>query len=131
MKIIALLPLILTACAPSLNAYQTSLDSYAKSAFEGDLSTSLTGAALHQASESRAVLTELGWTQLGVSRFEQTKDSGPSKVLSCLDVSDVRFVDASGSAIQIERSSDRILMEIEFSNSNPPLIANMEEAGLC
>ena len=130
MKIIALMPLMLTACTPNLVSYQASLDSYAKSAFDGDLNTSLTGAALHQASESRALLTELGWTQLGVSRFEQTKDSGPNKVLSCLDVSDVRFVDASGSAIQIERS-DRILMEIEFSNSNPPLIANMEEAGLC
>lgn len=131
MKLILFPLLLLTGCAPSIGEYQAVLDSYSETAFRGDLETSLTGAALYQASQSRGVVVELGWTQVGLSRFEETRLLGESKVLSCLDVSGVSFVDATGVAVILDRDSERILMEVEFTESNPPLVANMEEVGKC
>lgn len=131
MKLVLLLPLLLAGCAPQVDAYQSVLDSYAATAFQGDLASSLTGAALYQAAQSRSVARELGWTQIGTTRFKETKILQDEKVLSCLDVSEVSFVDAAGVAISLERDAERILMEIEFSKSNPPLVASMKEIGQC
>ena len=131
MKVLIFLTLFLAGCTPSIDSYQQTLDAYSEAAFRGDLEASLTGAALHQASQSRAVVGELGWTQVGTSRFEETKLLDSNKVSSCLDVSGVSFLDSSGVAISLERSVDRILMEIEFSKSNPPLVASMKEVGQC
>lgn len=130
MKMILIL-LMLTGCTPSIDSYQIALDSYSETAFRGDLEASLTGAALHQASQSRGVVIELGWTQVGKSQFGETSLQSENKVLSCLDVSGVSFVDSAGVAVMLERVADRILMEVEFSDSNPPLIANMKEVGRC
>jgi hypothetical protein len=43
----------------------------------------------------------------------------------------VSFVDSAGVAVSLERDPERILMEIEFSKSTPPLVANMKEVGQC
>lgn len=135
MKILWLLLPFLTAslagCTQSELAHQRVLDEYATSAFSGDLSLTLTGSALAQASQSRALLVEMGWTQLGASRFEQTRQLGDSRVSSCLDVSGVQFVDALGSVVSVSRSTDRLLMQVEFTNSQPPLIADIREVGKC
>ena len=131
MKALIFLTLFLAGCTPSIDSYQQTLDAYSESAFRGELETSLTGAALYQASQSRAVVLELGWTQVGKSRFEETRLLDSSRVSSCLDVSEVGFLDSSGVAISLERKVDRILMEIEFSKSNPPLVASMKEVGQC
>jgi hypothetical protein len=131
MKVLIFLTLFLAGCTPSIDSYQQTLDAYSESAFRGELETSLTGAALYQASQSRAVVFELGWTQVGKSRFEETRLLDSNKVSSCLDVSEVGFLDSSGVAISLERKVDRILMEIEFSKSNPPLVASMKEVGQC
>lgn len=130
MKLILIL-LLLTGCTPSIDSYQFALDSYSETAFRGELETSLTGAALHQAAQSREVAIELGWTQVGKSQFRQTTLLGESKVLSCLDVSGVGFVDAAGVPVMLERDAERILMEVEFADLTPPLIANMKEVGQC
>lgn len=131
MKHILYLPLLLAGCTPQVDTYQSVLDSYAATAFQGDLGASLTGAALYQASQSRAVVVELGWTQVGISQFEETRLLEADKVLSCLDISEVSFVDASGEGVLLERETERVLMEIEFSKSNPPLVAQMQEVGQC
>lgn len=131
MKLTPLLPLLLTACAPATAPYQAVLDSYASSAFQGDLQATLTGAALHDASESRRLLVELGWTQVGVSRFEQTQLASDNRAISCLDVSGVRFIDSAGSEVSLRRERDRILMEVDFTESQPPLVARMQEVGSC
>ena len=131
MKVLIFFTLLLAGCTPGIDSYQQTLDAYSEAAFRGDLEASLTGAALHQASQSRAVVGELGWTQVGTSRFEETQVLDSNKVSSCLDVSEVSFLDSSGMPISLERSADRILMEIEFSKSNPPLVASMKEVGQC
>lgn len=130
MKLILFLPLLLAGCTSEIESYQSVLDSYAATASQGDLEASLTGAALHQASQSRSVVEELGWTQVGTSQFKETRIL-EEKVLSCLDVSEVSFIDAAGVAISLERDAERILMEIEFSKSNPPLVSQMKEIGQC
>jgi hypothetical protein len=131
MKLILFPLLLLTGCTSSVEIYQSALDSYAETAFRGELEASLTGAALFQASQSRAVVAEMGWTQVGKSQFEETRLVEETTVLSCLDVSGVSFVDAAGVAVLLERNAERILMEVEFSKSNPPLVANMKEVGQC
>ena len=131
MKLILFPLLLLTGCTSSVEIYQSALDSYAETAFRGELEGSLTGAALFQASQSRGVVAELGWTQIGKSQFEETRLMGENTVLSCLDVSGVSFVDAAGVSVLLERNVERILMEVEFSKSNPPLVSNMKEVGQC
>lgn len=131
MKLILFPLLLLTGCTPSIEPYQAALDSYADTAFRGELEASLTGAALYQASQSRGVVMELGWTQVGNSQFEETRLLEENAVLSCLDVSGVSFVDAAGASILLERDAERILMKVEFSGSNPPLVANMKKVGQC
>lgn len=121
----------MTACTPSIDPFQSALDSYTESAFRGNLEASLTGAALHQAMESRALLNELGWTQVGRSSFQDSQLVAEARVISCLDVSEVSFLDSSGAEVEISRKSDRVLMEIEFSKSNPPLVASIREVGGC
>lgn len=131
MKPTLLLPLLLVACTPGVGEYQETLDGYASSAFEGNLASTLQGAALHQAVQSRSLLSELGWTQVGQSRFVDTRVTQPDTVISCLDVSEVSFLDAAGNAVSLERQQDRILMELQFSKSSPPLVTNMQEVGEC
>lgn len=131
MKLILFPLLLVTGCTASIDPYQAVLDSYAESAFHGELEESLKGAALHQASESRQVVLELGWTQVGISKFDKTRLLSENTVLSCLDISSVSFVDSAGVAVSLERDPERILMEIEFSKSTPPLVANMKEVGQC
>jgi hypothetical protein len=131
MRFLLLAPLLLTGCVSPVEPYQQVLDRYSHTAFDGDLSLALTGAALEQASQSRALLTELGWRQLGKSRFEQTRLVDQYRVSTCLDVSGVGFVDAAGVPVALDRKHDRMLMELEFSKTNPPLVAIMKEVGRC
>lgn len=131
MNPIFLLPLLLTSCASPIEPFESALNSYAAAAFQGELSSTLTGSALHEAKQSRDLLLELGWSQIGVSRFENTRLVGDRKVVSCLDVSGVSFVDSAGAAVSLARQSDRLLMQVEFSGSNPPLVSRMQEVGTC
>jgi len=131
MKVLLIPILLLAGCTPPLDTYQRALDTYATNASDGDLESTLTGSALQTAKQSQDLLREIGWIQVGKSRFEDTKLAGESTVVSCLDVSGVSFIDVSGRAISPQQRDDRLLMQIEFSKSNPPLIADLREVGEC
>lgn len=107
------------------------LDSYALSAASGELSQTLTGAALFEAQQSQLLLTQLGWRQEGVSRFTNLQRLGEGVFSSCLDISEVRFFDQQNQPVEIDRSNERLLMRITFGSGPISKIALLEEVGLC
>jgi hypothetical protein len=131
MRFLVLVSLLLAGCSSPIELYQHALDEYSAASAEGNLRLTLTGSALHSASQSQQFLKELGWTQLGQSKFEQTQLVGEGLVTSCLDVSGISFIDSSGVPVAIDRGSNRLLMEIEFSKTHPPLVSQMQEVGKC
>jgi hypothetical protein len=133
MKTLALLLLTisLASCSPAISDYQRVLDSYAQNAQSGELAQWLEGAALHDANQSQELLSSLGWKQVGTSRFLETRFISDSRVVSCLDVSDVSFVDSAGESVELEREVPRLLMQIDFSEGSPLKLQFVEQVGTC
>lgn len=131
MRILLISLFFLTGCVSEADRYQQVLVQYSEAAGQGDLSLLLTGSALHYATQSRDFLTALGWSQRGSSSFTQTQVVGKDRVLSCLDVSGVEFFDSAGERVTPVRSETRILMDVLFTDSNPPKITQLQEAGKC
>jgi hypothetical protein len=125
------LALTLSGCTPGESQEQQVLDSYALSAASGELSQSLTGAALFEAEQSQRLLSQLGWRQEGVSRFTNLQRLGEGVFSSCLDISQVRFFDQQNQPVEIDRSNERLLMRITFDSGPTSKIALLEEVGLC
>jgi len=130
MKFLIFLPLLLAGCASS-DQHQALLDDYAATAASGDLSQTLTGAALFEAQQSQRLLAQLGWRQEGVSRFTNLQGLGEGVFSSCLDISAVRFFDQQNQPVEIDRSNERLLMRITFDSGPTSKIALLEEVGLC
>jgi hypothetical protein len=133
MKTLALLLLTLplAGCSPAISDYQQVLDSYAQNAQSGELAQWLEGAALHDANQSQELLSSLGWKQVGTSRFLETRLISGTRVVSCLDVSGVSFVDSAGVSVELEREAPRLLMQIEFSDTSPTKLQLVEQVGTC
>lgn len=129
--LLLLLTIPLVGCSPNTNQYQQVLDSYAKNAESGDLGEWLEGAALYEANQSQELIESLGWTQVGNSNFSQTRLMSKNRVVSCLDVSGVSFVDSAGLPVELERSTPRLLMQIEFSAEQPLKLQYVEQVGSC
>lgn len=121
----------LAGCSPNVNDYQQVLDSYAKNAVSAELGRWLEGAALEDANQSQELLASLGWTQVGSSNFSQTRLMANNRVISCLDVSGVGFVDAAGLPVELDRDTPRLLMQIEFSSEPPLKLQYVEQVGSC
>ena len=127
MKLTILLILVLlSGCAQS--SPEATLNRYASLAANGDLSEVLVGSALAQAEKSRDFLRSQQLVQAGRPSFVTTSKQKDGTVLSCLDVSAVQFLDSSGSARPFTRTSDRVLLRVEFAGDK---IASLEEAGTC
>lgn len=126
-----MLTLPLAGCSPSISEYQQVLDAYASNAQSMELGQWLEGAALHEATQSQELLLSLGWQQVGSSRFSETRLVASNRALSCLDVSDVSFIDAAGEPVEISRQTPRLLMEIEFSEGLPLRLQQLEQVGSC
>ena len=133
MKTFALLILTLplAGCSPAISDYQQVLDSYAQNAQSGEIAQWLEGAALHDANQSQELLSSLGWKQVGTSRFLETRFISDSRVVSCLDVSDVSFVDSAGESVELEREVPRLIMQIDFSEGSPLKLQFVEQVGTC
>jgi hypothetical protein len=129
--VLILLLLPLTGCSPAISDYQQVLDSYAQNAQSGELEQWLEGAALHEANQSQELLSNLGWKQVGSSRFSETRSISDTRVVSCLDVSEIRFVDSAGELLELERAAPRLLMQIDFSANSPLKIQFVEKVGSC
>jgi hypothetical protein len=127
MKLTILLILVLlSGCAQS--APEATLNRYASLAANGDLSEVLVGSALAQAEKSREFLRSQQLVQAGLPAFVATARQKDGTLLSCLDVSGVEFLDASGAPKSFARTSDRVLLRVEFAGDK---IASLEEAGTC
>ena len=131
MKSTLVLPLLLAGCASDISEYQLILDHYARSASGDNLSKILTGSALHEAKQSQNLLSELGWKQQGYSSFTETEIIAANQVLSCLDVSGVRFFDSRGEEVVIDRPNHKLLLRIDFTQDSPRLISHLQEVGKC
>ncbi|MEK9578019.1 MAG: hypothetical protein VW008_01570 [Aquiluna sp.] len=109
MRIWLTLVLILTGCA-NVNeraVIQQTLDGYAQAAAKGaQLEEFLSGEALTSARQSAALMSDLGFTQLGMANFE-IATVGEGEVSGCLDLSGVQVVDSQGALVQPNRT-DRL-----------------------
>lgn len=123
--------MLLGGCTPAVAQYQEVLDAYSANASSSDLEPWLAGSALHQAAESRQLLETLGWQQLGLTEFTETSVKAESLVLSCLDVSDVSFVDSAGLEVDLHRAESRLLMQIQFTKQEPLKLLSIEQVGTC
>lgn len=123
--------MLLGGCTPAVAQYQEVLDAYSANASSLELEPWLAGSALHQANQSRQLLIDLGWQQSGRSEFTGTSVKAEFLVLSCLDVSEVSFVDSAGLEVDLERSESRLLMQIQFTKQEPLKLLSIEQVGTC
>lgn len=127
MRFLALVALLaLAGCTGQAQQAQTLLNEYAAAAASGqDLTPYLTSEALSSAQESQLLVEELGLSSFGTSRFTETKALSSGEYQSCLDVSQIRFLDANSEPFELERQARQwVFVEIRDG-----LISDIQLAG--
>jgi hypothetical protein len=127
MRFLALVALLtLAGCSGQEQQAQTLLNEYAAAAASGqDLTSYLTSEALSSAQESQLLIEELGLSSFGRGRFSETKALSSGKFQSCLDVSEIRFLDANAEPFELERMARQWV----FVEIHDDLISDLQLAG--
>ena len=95
----------------ALNEYAVQLSNQPASAL---LIQNLTGQAKVATEQSQQLLTQLGYIQSGVAKFQVIELIGPSQATACLDVTEVRLRDQTGRTVSMSGSPKRLQLKVDF-----------------
>lgn len=129
-----LLLLSTTGCSSPSQRLEDTLNEYAKSlaSFNSEAATlsHLTGPAKIATEQSQQLLTELGYLQSGLARFQVLELVDRSKALACLDVSAVELRDQTGVKVNSENAPNRLELIVDFKTIGEEiLISDFEATG--